>query len=220
MSPSNVSGSFSSYPSYMEDIPVEICSSTWQQRGRKLSPEHNAAMRRMIRPWAGTTPSPPGCRSIMSSSWSKFSTSMESTKSRDEMKASIILRAKGTTPDFCPPPSEWAYLGTSHREPVPIGKSKVARDATRSKTSSASSWATESTLVGSANAESITFRKQMVRGTSTTSLLTASLKSRPGPGGQQPRMSAKEMLAQEMGLMKLSSSMLTSAFDSDSEEED
>ncbi|PSN65188.1 hypothetical protein BS50DRAFT_53149 [Corynespora cassiicola Philippines] len=209
------------------DLSFEY-SSSWPQtpmrktHTRKTSKEHNMAMREIIRPWASLSSTPPGCRTVSFSSWSRFSSSTDSSKSSDEMKASVLWTAKGTTPEFNPPIHEWAYLGPDQPSPStsqPAARQVRARLAAPKPKGSSSSWYTETTgSVQEAEPEPITFKKETVKRVETSSLLTALHKS--GPSAEAKKESPRTILARAMGVQELSSTMLTSAFDTDSEDEE
>ncbi|KAF2791309.1 hypothetical protein K505DRAFT_326978 [Melanomma pulvis-pyrius CBS 109.77] len=204
-----------------EDCESKASSSWPPQPKRKTSSAHNAAMREIIKSWASVPSTPPECQTI-SSSWSKFSSSSVNSKSKEDLLASVLWVSNGTSPDYSPPPSEWTYLGVEQpvaaRNPIPNRNRRPAR--LRRQPASTSSWSTASSVAdGEMGSEPITFRKVAVRGVSTSSLLTESLRRAPGAGLQNPT-TPLEVLAKEMKTTALSASMLPSAFDSDTEDED
>ncbi|KAF2875965.1 hypothetical protein BDV95DRAFT_603347 [Massariosphaeria phaeospora] len=208
--------------------PFRRCHSWPQQPPRKTcSQAHNAAMRELMRPWGSLPPTPPGSRAVSFSSWSRFSASTTSSKSSEEMTAATIWGIKGTTPDYNPPPTEWCYLGAE--QPLVPGKpqdrptrQQRQQQQQHRRQQSSGSWATASSVSVSGTAP-IVFRKEEVRGAKTSSLLTESLKS----GGPCEAQSAAGVLGKQLGvgagaggMARLSASMLPSAFDSDSEDEE
>ncbi|KAF2265482.1 hypothetical protein CC78DRAFT_543231 [Lojkania enalia] len=210
------SSPFSSTPPFMsKEYPAAWPSQT----RRKTSAEHNAAMREIIKPWAGLSPSPVGCRLISSPHWSRFSSSTTDTKSPEEMTASVLWSPKATTPEFSPPPAEWTYLGAHQPKPMQTADNPNAYRNLYRQQGSQGSWATQSPETCSKNhTELITFKREAVKGVATASLLTASFTAQPGAGIQ--RSSSVGLLSRDLGKSRLSTSMLPSAFESDSEYED
>ena len=187
------------------------------QHKRKISKEQNAAMREIIKPWAYLPSIPPGCRAVSYSSWTKFSPSSDHTKSKADLSASVLCNSSGTSSDYNPPLFERTYLGVD--QPEIAGNPELKpRDIHRRRPNSGSSRPTASScpVTGS---EAITFRKVSVRTVSTSSLLTESLRSTPGAGLQR-RDSGFGVIARELKARRLSASMLPSAFDSDSEDDE
>ncbi|KAF2247359.1 hypothetical protein BU26DRAFT_597243 [Trematosphaeria pertusa] len=199
-------------------------SVTWPpQHKRTTSAAHNVAMRAIIKPWGGLSYTPPGCQAVSYSSWTRFSASGTGSKSSEDLKASVLWAAQGTTPDYDPPLLERTYLGVD--QPLVCGKPNRDRDEERRfhrrNQASTSSWSTASSEYGSqAASEPIIFRKEAVKGSTTSSLLTSSFKSTPPPVRipEQPKVTME--MAKEHGLDELSTSQLPSATDSDDEEED
>ncbi|KAF2002049.1 hypothetical protein P154DRAFT_150555 [Amniculicola lignicola CBS 123094] len=187
---------------------------------RNGSKAHNIAMREIIKDWGSIPESPPGCQSISYSRWSRFSASTGSSTPTEEMKASTLWAPRGTTPDFNPPVLERTYLGVENLDPaLGQGPQQRGRAGQRRKFGSDSSWMTESSRGSSrSTSEAIAFKREMVKPASTTSLLTESIK--PSPLGARRSASAIEILTKGMKNQRLSASMLPSAFDSDSEEEE
>ncbi|KAF2675860.1 hypothetical protein K458DRAFT_492827 [Lentithecium fluviatile CBS 122367] len=216
-----------------------------QLRRNKTSAVHNARMREIIRPWAELASTPPGCRAVSFSSWTRFSSDNRS-KSSDELKASVLCAANGTMPDFNPPLLEQVYLGAD-QPPLPpacrkeevkvkrIGKQQPQAQSQlhpqqRRETDSTRSWATatSSSSVASASTcstqefpEPITFRKKEVKGSLSPpcSLLTASINASPAWSGEPLKPCITEEMAKEFGVMKLSSSHLPETCFDDSDEE-
>ncbi|KAF2730910.1 hypothetical protein EJ04DRAFT_514911 [Polyplosphaeria fusca] len=202
-----------SFPTYT-DQPSAPSNHSWSSHQRKASGEHNAAMRDIIREWMGPAPTSyaPGSRTIMASSWSKFSSSSR-PKLDDEMRASVLWAPRGTAPNFCPPPSEWAYLGVD--QGLPVGKPQATGDGRRRKPASDASWTTESPSSSTESASNgVAFKKEVLKGPVTTSLLTASFKS------QQSHGSAMESLRKELAKRSLEGDRIPSAFDDSDSESD
>jgi len=147
----------------------------------KTSTAYNAAMRQIIRPWAYLASTPPGCRAVSFSSWTRFSPSTR-RKPNIDLKASVLCAATGTTPGYDPPLLECAHLGVDQ-----FGKSEPARSEERGRLRSESNSASLRTTARSgsrvasvaacssmASAEPITFRKIEVKASRspTNSLLT------------------------------------------------
>ena len=194
---------------------------------RKTSEAHNLTMREIIKPWAGLSSQPPGCWTVSYSSWSKFRSSSESSKSKDDMLASVLWNSRGTSPDYNPPVTEWCNLGIEAQAPAVVDSNTNARpirkrERLRKSSGSASSWSTACSCgsIGLENEENgISFMRVPVSKVSTSSLLTISFQSAPGTGLWE-RMSPSEVLAKEMKERMLQADMLPSAFDSDSEDEE
>jgi hypothetical protein len=211
-------GLYSGIVEQTEAIYIEKCPSIYK---RQVSTEHNVAMRRIIKSWASLSDSPPGCQSVMYSSWSRFSSNDVSTKSIDEMKASVLWSANAIIPDYNPPILERTNLMVDRPELVKCGKPRNDLCAARRYVSSKlrSSWSTTSSDSEAEKSEGVTFKRQPIRSASTASLLSASFKSKSIPTVYQQRMTPAQILAKEKGQI-LSASMLPSAFDSESEDEE
>jgi hypothetical protein len=151
----------------------------------KTSATHSTVMREIIRPWADLSATPPGCRAVSFSSWTRVSPG-NGKKQSDDMKASVLCAGKGTAPDFNPPLLERAYLGVD--QPSAGGQPEVVqyerRGAPRWQKGSPSSWSTEnsdsiasinSACSATASSEPITFRKMEIKTSPSppSSLLTA-----------------------------------------------
>lgn len=134
----------------------------------------------------------------------------------------------GTTPDFNPPLHERTYLGVNQPKPVKCGKpqreqrDRRERHPYRRKPSTLrSSWSTDSSDADGekCNVNAILFKKQPVKSISTNSLLSEGIKLQSRSASQESTNSI-QMFPKTLGKEKLSASMLPSAFDSDSEDED
>jgi hypothetical protein len=153
----------------------------------KTSTGHNAVMREIIRPWADLASTPPGCRAVSFSSWTRFSSDNCKASSAD-LKASVLCAGTGTKPDFDPPLLERVYLGVD--QPMACAKSGPLQcDRTRiprPEGGSVSSWETTTsgrTMTSTpacnmmTSTEPIAFRKIEIRASPSpsSSLLTESL---------------------------------------------
>jgi hypothetical protein len=143
------------------------------------------------------------------------------------LKASVLCAASGTTPDFNPPVYEKTDLSFQpHGPKKEVGKMfqhrKWPHQHRRTKSTLRSSWSTTSSTMSTADSsdDGICFKKQPIKSISTNSLLTSEVTSSQNKTkGQQGAISTSqfaEMMKKEM----VSVSMLPSAFDSDSEDED
>ena len=183
---------------------------------------HNAVMREIIKPWASVPLAPASCQPVMYSSWSRFSPDTGHSKPEEEMKVSKLWAPQGVTSEYNPPISEWTYLGVEQFELVACEATNGQRTPNRHRrqAGSSNSWLTASSSSDSnTKSNPITFEKVPVKGTSTSSLLTASFESVPA-ASPQARPSPIGALVRSIGNVRLDVSMLPSAFDSDSEDED
>jgi hypothetical protein len=211
---------------------------------RTFSADHNAHMRQIMAPWGSLSSTPPGCRAVSYSSWRRFSaTSSNQSKSRDEMTAMALLDANGLAPEFDPPMLERCNLAIAEEvlcgnptvEPPELPmlrqRNKIPRYCPRSRrtqssrTSSAGSWSTPTSEDSSQPGASkpITFRKQMVRPASTSSLLTMNFKGSPpkSPRCTESPQAALAKIGKDFGIEGLCIDDLPEdAFESDSEDED
>jgi len=148
------------------------------------------------------------------------------------MKASVLLKACGTTPDYDPPLLERTNLGID-QSVVQCGKPKVPKmrqqhkGNEKRKGSSLSSWTTAMSSEGSSvqdamETEPIVFHKETFRKTPTSSLLTTGFKEVEvvqEKAEKKPKIT--EEMAREFGVERLSISCLDEdAFESDSEEDE
>ncbi|KAF1352856.1 hypothetical protein EJ07DRAFT_68504, partial [Lizonia empirigonia] len=180
-------------------------------------------MRDIVAPWAEMPDTPPSCRTVSFSRWSRFTTSGSSTPT-GELKASKLCANYGTSPTYNPPANEWTYLGTE--QPLRCGKPEVQRSRHRRQQSSRQSSATcpslsstASTTASSASqTEPMDFRRRDVKRASTSSQLTTSFKPSLAKGGQEQPPGMHSLVA-KLGLDTLDCDELPSAF-SDSEDED
>jgi hypothetical protein len=213
---------------------VSKCSITRSKRPslgrRKTSTEQNRLMRDLMTPWNPEfSDSPPQCRSIMFSSWKRFDPSPTSSRSTssDNLKASVLWSASATMPEFNPPIYERAYLGVDHGAPKTEGgkmfqQRKWPHQYKRTKSALRSSWSTTSSAMSepTSSGNGISFKKQPVRSISTSSLLTSEVTASQSGINAQQRGSSTSLFAQMMKKERMNASMLPSAFDSDSEDED
>ncbi|KAF2124367.1 hypothetical protein P153DRAFT_251415, partial [Dothidotthia symphoricarpi CBS 119687] len=191
---------------------------------RNTSAEHSAAMRDIIRSWCPPIVTPPSCRAVSFSSWSRFTTSPSKITPVGELKASIVCKASGTSPGYDPPEAEKTYLGADQ----PVNWQEMAKPRVgNQKKQSPKSGATGSTMDSvEEKIEPVRFEKQLPKRANTNSQLTDSLKASPPRNtelplakGAQHRSSQRMTLAQRLGLDGMKCDELPSAFDSDSEDE-
>jgi hypothetical protein len=211
-------------PLTTEQLPTENSSSLQPFQGSsshlpKTSAAQNAFMHDLIRPFAGTWPTPAGCRLVSFSSWTRFSSSTENKKTSDEMKASVLWAAAGKQPDFDPPILEWTNYGVDQSikpgNPLEVNQSSQRHWHVRKQDSN------NSTPTAQAVSEPITFAKQSVRWTSTCSLLSATIKTLPVQGlvrEKKPLITLE--MAREFGINQLSSSLLSDPFQDSSDEDE
>ncbi|KAF2656999.1 hypothetical protein K491DRAFT_777567 [Lophiostoma macrostomum CBS 122681] len=233
------------YTSFSHTIP----HSPRKPTSPTLTPTPSSTLRALLLPSHAlpSTLSPPSCRAIMASSWSRFSSSPSSSKCGADLKASVLWEAKGTTRDFNPPLLERVYLGSdqeSAEEEAEVGSlsaeeiTQVAekqmekgkkeigyckpRRAESDPDARSGSWTTLSEepgeILGNACLE---FKRQPIRRAMTSSLLTASFgEEGKGSSRSRSRETPSMFFARSYSREELCSSMLPSAFDSDSEDED
>ncbi|KAJ4351953.1 uncharacterized protein N0V89_007298 [Didymosphaeria variabile] len=211
---------------------------------RSSSAEHNALMRQIMAPWGSLSSTPPGCRAVSYSSWRRFSaTSSNQSKSRNEMTASALLEVNGLAPEFDPPVLERCNLSiaeevlcgnpTAEQLPeLPQVRYNVRgqryhprfQRTQSSRTSSTGSWTTLTSdgISPPGAPKPIAFKKQMVRPTRTSSLLTMGFKGSPKTSQRtEPPREALVKIGKEFGIESLSIDDLPEdAFESDSENED
>lgn len=222
MSSPTFNSDFSSVSTLVEDFEALYTAQAQSPlHKRKASAEHNAAMRDLMKPWGSIAPSPPGCRSIMYSSWSRFNAGNISSKSSDDLKASILWAGTGTTPDFNPPVLERTYLGVVQEKPGKPGKPRGVQGRRRSHRKQSDLRNSWSTLSSGSDAEveddRVTFKRQAIKSVSTSSLISSSLRRSQRvvtPEGVNPM----RKFAETFGVEFSDPSMLPSAF-SDSEDE-
>jgi hypothetical protein len=133
----------------------------------------------------------------------------------------VLWEAKATTPDFNPPLFERVCLGSDQEKLETLEKKRGAvRGKPRRAESDTRSWATVSEDQGEGEGEGgIEFKKQPIKRAMTISLLTASFEE-GAPVRSRSRETPIAFFAKSYPRQVLSSSMLPSAFDSDSEAED
>ena len=165
----------------------------------------------------------------MYASWTRFTASDISSKSSEDMQASVLWVGAGTTPDFNPPKHERVYLGVDQQKPVQIGNPKEFKTEERVRrrrhhrpfrrvhSGLSSSWSTESSQ---SEPESFTFARQPVKSISTTSLLTQTLEEKKRQAEAKQNINPVGILSKTLGEGALSASMLPSAWETDSEDED
>ncbi|KAJ8106780.1 hypothetical protein OPT61_g9317 [Boeremia exigua] len=221
------------YFSYKPEAPPDERTST--KLSRPPLPQRNSSksMREIIPPWAEMPATPPSCRTISFSRWSRFTTS-ESTTPTGELKASKLCLNRGTSPSYNPPTNEWTYLGTE--QPLRCGKPETQRSRHRrqhstqqssqqssgtcpSLSSTASTTTTTTTTSSSSATDPMDFRRRHVQRASTSSQLTESFKASPTKGGRNQPPGMLGLMAR-LGLDAAYGDELPSAFDSEDEDDD
>ncbi|KAF9690660.1 hypothetical protein EKO04_011424 [Ascochyta lentis] len=211
------------YFSRFPQIPREDCRGTRPNRPPLPERKTSTAMREMIAPWAEMPATPPSCRTVSFSRWSRFTTSGCSTPT-GELKASKLCANYGTSPTYNPPANEWTYLGAE--QPLRCGKPEAQRSRHRRQQSSQQSSGTcpslsstaSTTVSSSSHTEPMDFRRRDFKRASTSSQLTESFKPSPTKGGQEQPPGMLGLIAR-LGLDALDCQEFPSAFDSEEEEE-
>lgn len=208
---------FSSAPEFAPFPSASIGRSTMSpQHSRKSSTDSNAVLRELLRPWGTLSSTPPGCRTVSFSSWTRFTASTTTTAPPGELKASILCKDSGLATSYDPPVSEWTYLGAA--QPIFPGKPENVRRRRQKRQRSSASWTTvSSTSDGGAPMEPAKFQKRELKRVNTNSQLTCSLNTSPVPEKQPSQM---ERMMKRLGMEGMNCEELPSAFDSDSEEEE
>ncbi|KAF2623104.1 hypothetical protein BU25DRAFT_414625 [Macroventuria anomochaeta] len=214
---------FSCYP----EMSADERRNTRPARPNLPERKSSRAMRDIIPPWAEMPATPPSCRSVSFSRWSRFTTSGSST-STGELKASKLCANHGTSPTYNPPANEWTYLGAE--QPLRCGKPEVQRSRHRRQQSAQQSSqqssgtcpslsSRASTMTSSSSqTEPMDFRRRDVQRASTSSQLTESFKASPAKGGQEQPPGMLGVIAR-LGLNAVDCEGFPSAFDSEDEDE-
>ncbi|KAF1930496.1 uncharacterized protein M421DRAFT_20732, partial [Didymella exigua CBS 183.55] len=187
------------------------------------------AMQDIIPPWAEMPATPPSCRTVSFSRWSRFTTSGSGTPN-GELKASKLCINRGTSPTYNPPANEWTYLGAE--QPLRCGKPEAQRSRHRrqqsvnqysqqsAETCPSLSSTASTTASSSSQTEPMNFRRRNVQRASTSSQLTESFKASPVKGGLDQRQPHGMIgLMARLGLDAADCEELPSAFDSDDEDD-
>lgn len=196
---------------------------------RPALPERKSlrAMHDIIPPWAEMPATPPSCRTVSYSRWSRFTTSGSSTPT-GELKASKLCTNRGTSPTYNPPAKEWTYLGAEQL--LRCGKPEAQRSRHRrqqsaqqysqqsSGTCPSLSSTASTTASSSSQTEPMDFRRRDVQRASTSSQLTESFKASPAKGGPEQPPGMLGLMAR-LGLDAADCEELPSAFDSEDEDE-
>ncbi|KAH7066419.1 hypothetical protein BKA63DRAFT_524325 [Paraphoma chrysanthemicola] len=147
---------------------------------RSTYTESRSSIRNFLRPWCPDITTPPSSSAVSFSSWTHFKATAATTPP-GELKASVLCEASGTTPSYERPASEWTFLGANQ----PIYEFQPgAKNSEHRRQKSSKSWTTTSSTNGDTRAKAITFEKQPIKRISTSSQLTASLKSTSPVGSQ------------------------------------
>lgn len=160
----------------------------------------------------GFSPTPPGCRKVSYSSWTRFSGSSAVSTPPGELKASLLWKADGLASCYDPPAGEWAYLGAD--QPVQFAK-KPRRKGARQGSRGSSTWSITSEEEGFQSTPPMCFSKKAVKPVNTSSELTKSLRM---CGGKQP--SKRAVMMEKVRLENMKCENLPSAFDSDCDEDE
>lgn len=186
--------------------------------------QHNVAMRELIKPWGGLSESPAQCQRVMYSCWSRFKAVRTSTKSSEELKASVLWAPSGAVPGFNPPQDERFNMRPGRADadahsPISCGVYCLGHQRVQSEPQN-NSWSTISSDEHSeGQSEGVTFKRKPIKATSTTSLLTRAIRRSMGDELVQ-EISPIGHFGNVLGKELLTADMLPSAFDSDSEDED
>ncbi|KAJ4985608.1 hypothetical protein SVAN01_08883 [Stagonosporopsis vannaccii] len=211
------------YFSYQPATQADEPTSTKSTRP-PLSAYSSSKMR--IEAWEPMPETPPSCRTVSFSRWSRFTTSATSTPT-GELKASKLCLNRGTSPTYNPPANEWTYLGTE----LQCGKPEAQRSRHRRQHSaqqysqqsagtcpSLSSTASTTTTSSTSATEPMDFRRRSVQRASTSSQLTQSFKASPIKGGREQPAGMLGLMAR-LGLDAAEGDELPSAFDSEDEDD-
>lgn len=196
---------------------------------RPALPERKSsrAMHDIIPPWAEMPATPPSCRTVSYSRWSRFTTSGSSTPT-GQLKASKLCTNRGTSPTYNPPAKEWTYLGAEQL--LRCGKPEAQRSRHRrqqsaqqysqqsSGTCPSLSSTASTTASSSSQTEPMDFRRRDVQRASTSSQLTESFKASPAKGGPEQPPGMLGLMAR-LGLDTADCEELPSAFESEDEDE-
>lgn len=217
------------YFSYNPDMSANESSSRISTRPALPERKSSKLMHDIIPPWAEMPATPPSCRPVSFSRWSRFTTSEASTPT-GELKASKLCTNRGTSPTYNPPANEWTYLGAEQQ--LRCGKPEAQRSRNRrqqsaqqysqqsSETCPSLSSTASTTTSSSSQTEPMEFRRRDVQRASTSSQLTESFKASPIKGGlEQRRPQGMLGLMARLGLDAADCEELPSAFDSEDEDE-
>ncbi|KAH6639168.1 hypothetical protein C7974DRAFT_127036 [Boeremia exigua] len=216
------------YFSFKPVTPADERADTKSTRPEPPTRNSSKMTRDIIPPWAEMPATPPNCRTVSFSRWSRFTTSASSTPT-GELKASKLCLNRGTSPSYNPPANEWTYLGAE--QPLRCGKPEAQRNRHRRQHStqqnsqqssgtcpSLSSTASTTTSTSSSATAPMEFRRRSVQRASTSSQLTESFKASPAKGRDHtPGMLG---LMARLGLDAAEIDELPSAFDSDDDDDD
>ncbi|KZM25766.1 uncharacterized protein EKO05_0002605 [Ascochyta rabiei] len=211
------------YLSYFPQTPKDDRRRTWPARPPITESKSSIAMREVIAPWAEMPATPPSCRTVSFSRWSRFTTSGCSTPT-GELKASKLCANYGTSPAYNPPAKEWTYLGAE--QPLRCGKPEAHRSRHHRQQNSQQSSGTcpslsstaSTTVSSSSQTEPMDFRRRDFKRASTSSQLTESFKPSSAKGGQEQPPGMLGLIA-KLGLDALDCQELPSAFDSEDEDD-
>lgn len=211
------------YFSYSSQMPTDERRQTCPTRPTPFERKSSKAMREIIAPWAEMPATPPSCRAVSFSRWSRFTTSGSNTPT-GELKASKLCANYGTSSNYNPPAKEWTYLGAE--QPLLCGKPEGYRSKHRRPQGSQQSSGTcpslsstaSTTASSSSQAQSTEFCRREFKRASTSSQLTESFKASPAKDGQEKPLGMLSLMAR-LGLDALDCDGLPSAFDSDNEDD-
>jgi hypothetical protein len=181
---------------------------------RTSSVSSNATLRELFRRQISDSPTPPGCRTISFSHWTRFSTSSDCAPP-GELKASSLCKASGLASCYDPPASEWTYLGAD--QPVVLANKVRRKKVNRSSSacSTNSSLSTASSDSSDSIPEAISFQKKALTPVNTASALTQSLQM-----SANIQMLPQQQVKKTSYLKNMNYANLPSAFDSDSDDDD
>ena len=228
---------FSYNPEMLADEQKPTISARPPLSGRNSS----RTMRDIIPPWAEMPATPPSCRTVSFSRWSRFTTSGANTPT-GELKASRLCTNRGTSPSYNPPADEWTYLGSER--PFLCGRPEIQRSKTCRQQStqhssqqssgtcpSLSSTASTETTSSTFATEPMDFRRRNVQRAATSSQLTESLatsskfrqnsnKASPANGNRDQPLGMQGLMARlGVNTADCDGEELPSAFDSEDEDD-
>lgn len=229
------------YFSYRSETLADERKSTISTRPPLAERKSSRTMHSIIPPWAEMPATPPSCRTVSYSRWSRFNTSGSSTPT-GELKASKLCTNRGTSPSYNPPADEWTYLGAE--QPFLCGRPEVQRSKHRRQQSaqqgsqqssgtcpSLSSTASTATNPSSCATEPMEFYRRDVQRASTSSQLTESFatscrlrrpshKASPTKGGRDQPLGMQGLLARlGVDAADCDGDELPSAFESEDEDD-
>lgn len=185
---------------------------------RSPSSTSNATLRELMQSWAGPSSTPPGCRTVSFSKWTRFTTSVADTLPAGKLKASILCKDRGTSASYDPPADEWTYLGVD--QPAnPAGSARMQRRKQQWQDNSATWSRPSGTDAVSSPTMALQFGRQQLKWANITSQLTALMKASYSEDSRANAQGSSIRILR-LAFEGITCEDLPSAFDSDSEEGD